>query len=381
MKSGPEVAPSAHSAFYLPALDGLRLVAFLMVFCHHTFPWSLPSHQASEALNRWWQAGVMSAGYGVSLFFALSSFLITTLLLEEKNQSKTVSLKNFYLRRILRIWPLYFAILVLIRFLNPFYKAHNAGLTQYMFCSFATFTANLAMSAGKMSTMTLAPLWSVCIEEQFYLCWPIVILFLSRRSLTYVAIAMVGTGVAYRLWIAGGHVRPDVIWYHSLSQLDCFAYGCLAALYLRNVRIKNRVLRVILLLIAFVAVLTIERYLPYKSAEMVTGAVTRPAAAAYTLVAALFTLVVWLASSTNEGLLAKGMPVFFGKRTYGLYCLHSAVITTLDIWVSYSRWESRALCALGVTVLLALASYRYLERPFLGLKQRFQVIRSGADSL
>ncbi len=381
MTPNPEVAPGGHSAFYLPALDGLRLIAFLMVFCHHTFPWSLPPNQASEALNRWWRAGVMAAGYGVSLFFALSSFLITTLLLEEKTRSRTVSLKNFYLRRILRIWPLYFSILLLVIFLNPFYRAHNARLTRYMSWSFATFTANLAMSAGKMSTMTVAPLWSVCIEEQFYLCWPVIMLFLSRRALTCFAIAMVGTGLAYRLWVAGGHVRPDVIWYHSLSQLDCFAYGCLAALYLRNVTIKSRVLRVTLIIGAFLAVLTIERYLPYKSAEMVTGSVTRLSVAAYTLIAALFALVVWLASSMNEGWLATRVPVFFGKRTYGLYCLHSAVITTLDIWVSYARWETRALCALAVTIPLAIASYRYLELPFLRLKQRFQVIHSGADRL
>ena len=156
-------APSAiappERRFYQPELDGLRFYAFLGVFVYHTLP--------SQAMPWLWGAVIKSGAAGVDLFFALSAFLITSLLLRERQQTGRISLRLFYLRRILRIWPLYFVVLALGVVLA--HTVPDQRLPWYYIAGYLLFIGNWVSAAFGHPQSICSPLWTVSIEEQFYL--------------------------------------------------------------------------------------------------------------------------------------------------------------------------------------------------------------------
>ena len=164
--------PRGSKSFYRPELDCLRFFAFLAVFVHHTMPRQIDfyiAHHLPTALSNVAYAG----SFGVDLFFCLSAFLITELLLREKEEVGYLNVKAFYIRRILRIWPLYFAF-VLFSFGLTFVD-RNQHFSVSQLTMFLLLAGNWA-SAFTVISSVVAPLWSVSIEEQFYLC----LLYTSR---------------------------------------------------------------------------------------------------------------------------------------------------------------------------------------------------------
>lgn len=166
---------SESTRYYRPELDCLRFIAFFYVFVRHVWheiEFGTADLSIPPILVGILQPIIAAGLYGVDVFFALSAFLITKLLLLERDRTGAVHVRSFYLRRILRIWPLYFAFVLL---LMP-YEVLAVGVRLKYYASLFTFTQNWYCSWNTVveSTLTLA-LWSVCVEEQFYLVWPFLI--------------------------------------------------------------------------------------------------------------------------------------------------------------------------------------------------------------
>ena len=226
------VRPADKTSFYRPELDALRFFAFFAVYLTHSLShdpgdytrYHLP-HMAGELM-----AAIASSGrFGVQLFFLLSGYLITSLLLREKWTKGDVNLRAFYIRRILRIWPLYFFIL-LVAVLWPW-----TGRLPLPY-----FLAYLLL-AGNWITVMLGPpaswasiLWSVSIEEQFYLSWPLVIKFFSRKRCLHVAFGLIVVAIVARLYLAVGSLRPYTVFPNTFAQLDSIGAGILCAIVLKG---------------------------------------------------------------------------------------------------------------------------------------------------
>ena len=161
-----ESRPTAAARFYHPELDGLRFVAFLFVFIHHISPQEL-FPRAPHPLASAWMLFKLTGALGVDLFFCLSAYLITMLLLIEWESRGGVSVRRFYIRRILRIWPLYFGFLALAIALPALGLRQEPLGVQTL--PFLLFVGNWSSAFLGAPNNVAGPLWSVSLEEQFYI--------------------------------------------------------------------------------------------------------------------------------------------------------------------------------------------------------------------
>jgi peptidoglycan/LPS O-acetylase OafA/YrhL len=360
--------------FYRPELDVLRFGAFLLVFMHHGFPltraeyvgWGVP-----EALASVFAAGARAGALGVDLFFALSAYLITELLLREQRFQGSFHIRAFYARRILRIWPLYyFALLVLVPLASIIWPADK--MPGGFWLAFAFFVGNWACSWHSLYP-TFALLWSVSIEEQFYIVWPwLMRLFRSRLNLF--AAVMVVVATVTRAFLIGHHATLATVWTNTLARLDPIAGGALLALLLQG-RIPNHPAR--------------ERALWIAGGGLslwIAGSVLTEAAWIWLLtypLAAAGCVAILFGSLSLNGTGAPGWPqailTYLGKISYGLYVFHAVAIRLVQT-VAGPRLIGPAvlLIAFALTIALAALSYRYVESPFLRWKTRLEYVGTRA---
>jgi peptidoglycan/LPS O-acetylase OafA/YrhL len=325
--------------FYRPELDILRFGAFLLVFLHHALPHS-----------GWMLAGIVRAGaLGVDLFFTLSAYLITELLLRERRSRGAIDIRAFYIRRILRIWPLYsFALLILVPAMS---FLPGERMPWSYFASFAIFGGNWACAAWGYPPSSFALLWSVSIEEQFYLTWPWIVRMsvrLGEHHLQRAAYGMLAIATLTRIVLVIRDVHHPGIWCDTLARLDPIAGGALLACFL-NGSLPTHSARSRVLWIGFGVALLI-------GAGALGGNEGWPVLVTYPLAAAAAVMIIF-------GTLGCGMRAgaYLGKISYGLYVFHAAVI----------RLVPSLILALPLTIAIAALSYRFLESPFLRLKDRF----------
>src|ERR1700677_86398 len=224
--------------FYRPELDGLSFYAFLVVFACHSFPRERAFYGRLHLPVPWlWAAVIKSGAAGVDLFFALSAFLITSLLLRERQDTGGISLRLFYIRRVLRSWPLYFLVVALgigaalPRANQSHLWYYDQSLPWYYVAGYVLFVANWVTAIFGIPESVCSPLWTVSIEEQFYLVWPALMRMLERRGmiiagiLTFLLATLSQAGIV-RAGLSGGY-----IYYGSASRCDSLALGILLALY------------------------------------------------------------------------------------------------------------------------------------------------------
>ncbi len=218
-------------SFYRPELDSLRFVAFLGVLIFHAMPLSLDFYTGSGVPSLVGAAicgAVTSGAFGVDLFFALSAFLITTLLLRERETNGRVDVRSFYIRRILRIWPLYFAFILFAVALQLVVKSQHLGLPYV--AGFFLLAGNWIYVLYGLPHSIAIPLWSISIEEQFYLTWPLIVRGVSRRRMAGFAVAVLVIATVARLALVLGRYPQAAIEYNTLARLDPIALGILLAL-------------------------------------------------------------------------------------------------------------------------------------------------------
>ncbi len=355
--------------FYHPELDVLRFCAFLLVFIAHastvapTGPASLPGVSAILA-SAFWGAGFS----GLALFFTLSSYLITELLLQEQARTGAIHLRAFYLRRVMRIWPLYFFFLLVCRPLAAhFIPWEHFSLNAYL--AFSLLVGNWFCFFQGFPPSVATPLWSISIEEQFYLFWPLLI-SRFRRQVPAIALGMlVLANVARALLVL--YPRPDpALWCSTLTRLDPFALGALLAFYTtgREVRLAGA-LRVLLVILAILLLLFVGRSGAHNGDMALLFYPLESAACCLGLFAILRPMASW-----KPGLIGRGF-IYLGRISYGLYVYHLMMLVLVSRIASLNFPEHQIL-ALAGTIVLASASYAWLETPFLKLKQRFTYVPS-----
>jgi peptidoglycan/LPS O-acetylase OafA/YrhL len=359
---------ATRQSFYRPELDVLRFGAFLLVFIHHGFPLTAAEYagwRVPQTLATLFAAGARAGALGVDLFFALSAYLITELLLREQRSEGRFDIRAFYTRRILRIWPLYyFALLVLLPLLAlamPADKMPGKFLLAFLF-----FSGNWACAWWNLYPTSLALLWSVSIEEQFYVIWPwLMRLFGSRMPLC--ACGMLAVSTITRAFLIG--TRTDLtgmdvrIWTNTLARLDPIAGGALLALLLRG-RIPKHTLRRRVLWIG-----------GGGAGLWIAGSVLKDPGWIWLLtypLAAAACVAILFGSFRPEGVRAYRILAYLGKISYGLYVFHVAAIRMVQTITGPSlAGPIVLLIAFALTVAAAALSYRYLESPFLRWKIRY----------
>src|SRR5690242_17975169 len=196
-------SPARAERFYRPELDALRFFAFLGVFIFHAAPRTMDFY-AAAGLPAWLSRLLISTfgagAYGVDLFFALSAYLITGLLLRERAATGALDLRGFYVRRILRIWPLYLAFVAFAAVMAVAIPEQHLPL-RYV-AGFCLLSGNWVYVFYGLPASFAIPLWTVSIEEQFYLAWPLALRKSSVRAMTVVAITLLVVGNIWRFALA-----------------------------------------------------------------------------------------------------------------------------------------------------------------------------------
>src|SRR6185312_12498830 len=209
-----------NSSGRIPQLDGLRAIAISMVLVSHF--WTYPAN--TTALNRLFSSGWL----GVDLFFVLSGYLITSILLRTRDSA--TYFRTFYMRRILRIFPPYYLLLLIVLVLLPLARPLGGELAAEQW-TFWLFLGNFFLAHGwQMLRIDLT--WSLAIEEQFYLVWPALVRYCNRIGPVCIAICIGLPIVRIALWESG----VGWMWLHLMMPLraDSFAWGALVALYPRR---------------------------------------------------------------------------------------------------------------------------------------------------
>jgi peptidoglycan/LPS O-acetylase OafA/YrhL len=367
---------------HIPALDGIRGFAILLVLVCHLF--SANNHTGSRLFDILEE--ISEASYcGVNLFFALSGFLITGILLDTLNVPHYF--KTFYARRSLRIFPLYYGSLLALLLLTKPLHFQWSGWQYY----FLTYTSNLALWRThvplRLGYFNINHFWSLQVEEQFYLIWPFVV-YRIRRAETIVRISLVGCAVVLciRIFLVAmrGHVGFDNIYLTyspTFSCVDNILFGCGLCALLRTrsretvKRLAPRVLAVTASLILIIGILN-HGFLWQDSTMVPTLGFSLVGISCASIIA-----MTLRATSRTEHFFQSSILRFFGKYSYGIYIFHYSLAGfangPIRLLVN-QHFQSRALgvCigAIFVTalsVLAALLSYHVYEKQFLRLKKFF----------
>jgi peptidoglycan/LPS O-acetylase OafA/YrhL len=369
----PPVLPDQRPMKRIAELDGVRGVAILLVLIWHYF--TCQAAAESRSIFAYCVKATRLTWSGVDLFFVLSGFLIAGILLDNRDSSNYF--RVFYLRRMCRIFPLYFLMLALFVLLS----ATSIGVSPsyrrlfedpFPLWSYATFTQNLFMGArGDFGANWLNMTWSLAVEEQFYLVVPLLIYFLPRRNLHCVLVVAILAAPVLRSALPGFRAFVYTPW-----RSDSLLSGVLLALLVRwppfmsAVRQRRRfVSSLFLVLLAGAAVMTRH--------EHEFGAFN------HLWLAGLYSVFVLIAFAGAEpridSLLRSSVLVWFGKLSYGIYMFHQAVSGLLHGALRHSEPTIRTLSdaaitvmAFFITMLLAAFSYYFFERPILRFGHRHQ---------
>lgn len=369
----PTVAAKASKPFYRPELDALRFLAFGFVFlCHAprlaTYP-DMPLHYVRIA--KYYDLLARAGAYGLCVFFLLSAYLISELLLREKEKTGCIHLKAFYMRRILRIWPLYYlgvALGLLVSYLQPDLYGLSVSQSLYLLLF-------VGWLGGTMHGNPFGPLWSISVEELFYLIWPGIARISGKKSLFIGALIVVPAS----LFAAAIHYD----WYNPLGHFIFFASGTLLAIFFH--RRSFRVAAPIRLLLLFAGVLAwvvvaSDRFNPVSTQKLAIFQYTLIDIGCIAIFLAIFQLPAhWLPKWT----------LYLGQISYGLYVFHFFCITQtsrslIGAGFDLQRWRNTALTmiiAFVFTVIFASLSYRFFEKPFLRLKERFTFVASRSSEV
>ena len=373
------IAQASDKRFYQPELDSLRFLAFLSVFVYHCIPGEPMFYRGwPHAIVSVIGAAITAGQFGVPVFFVLSAYLITNLLLREKESVGRLDSRGFYIRRILRIWPLYYAFLTVASVLPLIVHYHHMPLVYIAGYSLLVGNWVQAFAAYSQSTLMARPLWTVSIEEQFYLIWPLVVRKASRSCIAGVAIALLVAANLSRVLLAVSNLssRFQVINCNTLSNMDPIALGVLLALGLPRLPALNVLKRAALLLVCVSLLIGVGGIIDvHKVTATIVGIPLSAFASAGILVCFL---------GIKSHVICNPAVQYLGKISYGLYVIHLAVWLLVDHVLKESGMRNQtiggrieiAALALAITIVGASLSYTWFESPFLRLKERFTHIHS-----
>jgi peptidoglycan/LPS O-acetylase OafA/YrhL len=370
---------------HLPALDGLRGLAILLVLFHHMR--ILAGSTVCDQLV----SGLMNGGWiGVDLFFVLSGFLITGILYDARQRGRYFL--NFYARRTVRIFPLYYAVILLMLVVVPQLShpvlarlGRVTGDEPWYWLYLSNF---LIAFRGTFPSTVLDVSWSLAIEEQFYLLWPAIVLCCERRTLMKICLALMGVALIVRGSLAATGVSPFSIYVLTPARMDALAVGAWVALAVRGPGgigwLVPRARPVAWITGPMVLAILAWGHMHYESRMVHT--------IGFTGLALFFgALLVLTVGAPSHGWLGRlfGHPwlTLFGRYSYAIYLFNLPVRILLQDTVFARHWLPRVgnsqlpeqlcfgLAMTGLTLAAALLSWNLYEKHFLKLKKYFPTDR------
>ena len=345
--AAPRTAAATGSPERIDSLDGLRAFGVAIVVAYHCI-------------------GTVASGgrLGVDVFFPLSGFLITTIVTREIAQTRGLRIVRFYWRRLLRLYPALLATIVLTLAFFPL-MTRDGGFGGWLQSALfaGSYTMDLAIATGRTAANSaLSPTWTLAMEEQFYLIWPLVLLILLRRRVP-AAVALVATLVALAaswgslLAAPFAEFRPDL-------RAGALLVGCAAALAVSTKQLPRLAANAVLwvaapLLVVVVAVVSRTNYVEPAAATIGVSALT----------AAVVPALLVSRRHPVSRVLSVGWARWLGRRSYAVYLVHLPVLQAV---MGASGWgaERSAIVAVPVILLIAEASYRWVELPALRFRDR-----------
>lgn len=368
---------------YFENLDGLRFFCFLAVFFFHSFITEIPAIADSDGYHIVKNEVFANGFLGVNFFFVLSGFLITYLLIEEKNLKGKIDIPKFWLRRILRIWPLYYLCVMIGFFVFPAIKSIAGGLPEESanIWYYLAFISNFDyIKNGLPDAPGLGVLWSVAIEEQFYLVWPVILSLFPVRNFWIPFVTIILGSFVFRAYNIDEDKLHEM---HTLSCIGDMAIGASGAwLYHQRKKFSSFIENLSTPAIVLIYVLLISIFL-FRDDVLLQNNVVKVFERAFIACVMLLVILEQCFSNNSFYKMSSFKSVTrLGIYTYGLYCVHFLVISltmgvTKKLGLNTSLWQVLILepaIALTITIIIAKLSYKYFESPFLKFKDRFSFI-------
>lgn len=357
---------------YFKGLNGIRAIAAMIVLIFHIDQFI---HYFGLKSIGFHKTGM--AGYGVILFFVLSGFLITRLLLIEKNEFQSIDLYKFYLRRILRIWPIYYLVIliaIIIYFTVPQMIYYIEGKVFTTFILYSFLLSNIGYGLG-LGITPITPLWSVGVEEQFYAFWPFLLGKSKNVLKTLIIFILVYFSIKVLLRFIDNEVYYRLI---SLCCFDCMAIGGIGAYLVHN---QSKYLKILfspfLQVISWSVLLVSIFYKPIHLFTLIDNEFH-----------AIFYLVIIINVSSNSKTLINlenKILDFIGRVSYGIYVFHMSAIIFLSLILrhvfNFKATNSMSDYVLIFTIIIittlsiAYLSFNYFESYFLRLKNKYSKIK------
>ena len=370
--------------YYKPELDLLRFGAFLFVFFTHRMDLA-----RIDPAQYYWAHHISLVGvFGVPLFFFLSAFLITELLTKEQEIFGRIDVKAFYIRRILRIWPLYFTFFFGMVLLSNLSNQFGVipGKAQLMF---SLFSGNWYITFFEWTAYPVNPLWSISVEEQLYIILPLLVFYGGKKGLKIFSfITLVVSYLTIVYYARHPTTGFSGEWTNSFVQFQFFAAGILLSIYLKGWQPGWSSLTRSGIFAAGLASWLTASIVCKINADAPHLSIIPEAVSGWFLV--LVGVVLFFLSL--YGAPAKYLPaplVYLGRISYGLYIFHITMfflaysvfkdqLISFSAMIGLKEWSNNVgfLIAFVATVLISILSYNFLEQPFLRLKTRFTVIPS-----
>ena len=365
---------------YFNSLDGLRSIACILVIIAHSFSkYRELNFTSQNYLSITIKSFLNLGSEGVSMFFVLSGFLITFLLLKEFNSNNSINLRHFYIRRTLRIWPLFYAVVIYSLFIYPL-TANFLGINHEQNGNILmnlTFLNNfdllqLAENGNVGFNQQLQITWSVAIEEQFYLIWPLLFLIMMRFKRYFLIFLILFISVFIFKYYSNGNVN----YFHSIAAAWDLLIGCLSAFlitlsdkvlnFLKTLNNKRRIIIYIIGICFLINKSFLIDILPIH----------------YILIFFYAFVILDQAFNSNKLLKLENLKSItrLGKYTYGMYLLHPIPLLFLKHFFDYSNFSYQEnlftstilfILTLFLTLLLSYFSYHYFESYFLKIKRKF----------
>ncbi|MGN7808401.1 acyltransferase family protein [Flavobacterium johnsoniae] len=360
------------SSGYFPNLNGVRFIAALIVIISH-----IELNKSYFEYSNSFQAIKFLGKLGVSLFFVLSGFLITFLLLKEKKDYKKINLKFFYFRRILRIWPLYFLVVIMSLFILPNFEIFNIPNLKLEYTSSIEFVKVLVLLMfflpNVLIIIKLIPFatqtWSIGTEEQFYLIWPLLISKTDHLKRYFLGIILFYNLVLIFMYNSSfDHIVyiKLIRGYIETIQLDSLTFGALGGYFLFH---KNKIIDVIinnyifcLSILLMIISLFFDPYIIYFKTSL----------------NAVFFIIIILNLVQNKdiaGLLENRFFFKLGEISYGLYMYHQIVIVFfINCFIRLNFFSNSMLYifTFAGTILVSHLSYKFFEKPFILKKEKYK---------